>query len=76
MAVYCIDTSALIAAWQERYPPENFPAFWGRVETLIVAGRLVAPVEVLNETTKRSDELHKWLAERKNMFGNWTKRFR
>jgi len=68
MTVYCIDTSALIAAWQERYPLENFPAFWGRVETLIVAGRLVAPVEVLNETTKRSDELHKWLAERKSMF--------
>ena len=68
MTVYCIDTSALIAAWQERYPPENFPAFWGRVEALITAGRLVAPIEVLNEITKRSDELHKWLAERKGMF--------
>ena len=68
MTIYCIDTSALIAAWQERYPPENFPAFWGRIEALIVAGRLVAPVEVLHETTKRSDELHNWLAERRDMF--------
>lgn len=27
---YCIDTSSLIAAWQERYPIENFPNFCDR----------------------------------------------
>jgi Domain of unknown function (DUF4411) len=68
MTVYCIDTSALIAAWQERYPPENFPSFWTRMETLITETRLVAPIEVLRETGKRSDELHAWLNERKHMF--------
>ncbi len=68
MTIYCIDTSALIAAWQERYPPENFPRFWGLMDLLIEDGRLVAPTEVLTETAKRSDELHKWLAERKHMF--------
>src|SRR5262245_17025582 len=68
MTVYCIDTSALIAAWQERYPPENFPPFWRLMGSLIDDGRLVAPMEVLLETQKRSDELHKWLAERKHMF--------
>ncbi|WP_292529984.1 DUF4411 family protein [Methylocystis sp.] len=68
MTIYCIDTSALIAAWQERYPPENFPRFWGLMDSLIEDGRLVAPTEVLTETAKRSDELHKWLAERKYMF--------
>ena len=31
MVVYCIDTSALIAAWQERYPLENFPRVWERL---------------------------------------------
>jgi hypothetical protein len=36
--VYCIDTSSLIAAWQERYPIENFPPFWAKVEALIDAG--------------------------------------
>ncbi|HEX2942518.1 MAG TPA: DUF4411 family protein [Rhodopila sp.] len=66
--VYCIDTSALIAAWQERYPIENFPAFWRRVDGLIAAGNLVAPMEVLRETEKRSDELHEWLSARKSMF--------
>jgi len=66
--VYCIDTSSLIAAWQERYPIENFPAFWVRLDALIAAGRLIAPREVLEETKKRSDELHAWLKARKAMF--------
>lgn len=68
MAVYCVDTSALIAAWQERYPPENFPRVWERFDDLIAAGRLVAPTEVLRETSKRSDELHGWLKQRGTMF--------
>jgi hypothetical protein len=68
MASYCIDTSALIEAWQIRYPPENFPAFWRRVDELIDDGRLIAPIEVLRETGKRSDELHAWLSARKQMF--------
>src|SRR5271165_4468873 len=68
MVTYCIDTSALIAAWQERYPPENFPPFWKRVDDLIDCGRLVAPTEVLRETAKRSDELHDWLSELECMF--------
>jgi hypothetical protein len=68
MDIYCIDTSALIAAWQERYPPENFPPFWRRIDGLIEASRLTAPMEVLRETQKRSDELHKWLLARKQMF--------
>jgi hypothetical protein len=68
MRVYCIDTSSLIAAWQERYPIENFPPFWSKMDALIVEKRLVAPIEVLNEVQKRSDELHAWLNERRSMF--------
>jgi hypothetical protein len=65
---YCIDTSSVIAAWQERYPPENFPSFWVKMDALAVAGSLVAPIEVLHETKKRSDELHAWLKARPFMF--------
>jgi Domain of unknown function (DUF4411) len=57
MTIYCIDTSALIAAWHERYPIENFPPFWDKIDGLISKDRLVAPIEVFNETAKRSDEL-------------------
>ncbi len=68
MRVYCVDTSSLIAAWQERYPIENFPPFWARMDALIEAGRLIAPVEVLNEMKKKSEELHTWLKARPSMF--------
>ena len=68
MKVYCIDTSSLIAAWQERYPIENFPSFWVKIDELVQAGRLVSPVEVRTETSKRSDELHTWLKARPSMF--------
>lgn len=62
--VYCIDTSALIAAWDERYPIENFPPFWDRVEKLGDAKRLWVPEAVIDETAKRSSELNKWLKAR------------
>lgn len=38
------------------------------MEVLVNEGRLVAPVEVLHETKKRSDELHAWLKLHKAMF--------
>jgi Domain of unknown function (DUF4411) len=66
--IYCIDTSSFIAAWQERYPVENFPAFWNMMDALIKAGRLMAPIDVLYEIKKRSDELYSWLKARKAMF--------
>jgi hypothetical protein len=70
--VYCIDTSSLIAAWQEKYPIDNFPAIWTKIHTLIEEERLIAPVDVLLETKKRSDELHTWLKARKTMFRELT----
>lgn len=65
---YCIDTSALIAAWSELYPIEHFPAVWERLDELVEARKLMAPVEVLHETKRRSDDLNKWLGQRKKMF--------
>lgn len=65
---YCIDTSALIAAWSEHYPIEHFPVLWEKLDELVEDGKLMAPIEVLHETKRRSDELHKWLGQRKKMF--------
>ena len=64
--IYCVDTSSLIAAWQERYPIENFPKFWDRMDGLTREDRLISPVEVFHEIKKRSDELHAWLKDRKD----------
>lgn len=58
---YCIDSSSLIAAWEERYPPDNFPKFWEYMKEAIESGLVVVPEAVLDETQKRSTELHKWL---------------
>jgi len=63
--IYCVDTSSLIAAWQERYPIENFPKFWDHIDGLIQEKRMISPMEVFFETKKRSDELHGWLKSRK-----------
>lgn len=66
--VYCIDTSALIAAWYERYKPKRFPKLWDQLDGLIQEGRLVSSLLVLGECEKRSPELHVWLKEREHMF--------
>lgn len=66
--VYCIDTSALIAAWYERYKPKRFPKLWVHLEFLAFNGRLVSSSLVLNECKVRSPELHDWLIIRETMF--------
>ncbi|GAA0273053.1 hypothetical protein LNAOJCKE_4631 [Methylorubrum aminovorans] len=66
--VYCIDTSALIAAWYERYKPNRFPKLWDQLDQLVSDGRLVSSALVLAECKKRSPELYAWLVEREDMF--------
>lgn len=66
--IYCIDTSALIAAWYERYKPNRFPRLWEEIDQLIETGRLVSSIMVLDECSKRSPELHAWLKDRMGMF--------
>ena len=65
---YCIDTSALIAAWSERYPLKRIPPFWKRVDELVASGRLVAPEDVRREIQKKADGLYSWVNERRQMF--------
>lgn len=65
---YCIDTSCIIAAWEERYPLENFPKFWTLFEQAIVNGKILAPEAVLDETEPKSAELHRWLKQHDGMF--------
>ena len=65
---YCIDTSCLIAAWEERYPIDHFPKFWALLDCAITARKICAPIAVHDETEKKSKELHKWLGERDGLF--------
>lgn len=65
---YCIDTSALIAAWSERYPIKRIGSFWDKMNVLIQSGRLIAPEDVRREIRKKTDGLYDWVNERKVMF--------
>ena len=60
-ALYCIDTSAFIAAWDERYPIDVFPQLWAGIADLIGSGRLICPEDVVHELNQRSKDLAAWL---------------
>jgi hypothetical protein len=63
---YCIDSSALIAAWDERYPPENFPKFWALMDEALANGRIIVSEFVIDELMKKSQDLAAWLKDRPN----------
>lgn len=65
---YVVDTSALIAAWSERYPTKRVPNFWKEMDGLIDSRRVVSPEDVRREIKEKSDGLGEWLNGRRNMF--------
>ena len=60
--IYSLDTSALIAAFHERYPIENFPSLWCKIEALIKKGRLKMSQIVFDEAM-RDTEIKQWCDE-------------
>ena len=61
-SIYSIDTSALIAAFHERYPIENFPSLWREIEALIKNGRLKMS-QIVFEEAMRDTEIKQWCDE-------------
>ncbi len=59
LTVYSLDTSALIAAFHERYPITNFPSLWKQIENLIKEGRLKMSQIVFEEAMKDT-EIKQW----------------
>ena len=57
--VYSLDTSALIAAFHERYPIQNFDSLWRRIEELIRNGRMKMS-QVVFEEAMRDTEIKQW----------------
>jgi Domain of unknown function (DUF4411) len=53
--------------WVRHYPPDVFPTLWARLQEVIAAGDIVSSEEVYVELAKKSDELHAWIKDRKDM---------
>ncbi|MEA3407181.1 MAG: DUF4411 family protein [Chloroflexota bacterium] len=66
--LFCIDTSALIHAWNRDYPPDVFGTIWENLEILIAAGSLISPEEVLLELERGGDEIYDWAKSQASMF--------
>lgn len=63
--IYCVDTSAFIAAWIESYPQDVTPRLWAEcMPGLVEEGRLITPKEVLIELERKAgkdDGLYEWV---------------
>ena len=59
--IYFPDSSALVAAWEERYPQELFPGVWQFVDSL--GDRLKICEEVRIEIKRHAPDLLEWLGE-------------
>lgn len=60
--VYSLDLSALFAAFNERYPIENFPGFWRKMEELIRSDRLIMP-EVAFDKALKDERVKEWVTD-------------
>jgi len=70
---YIMDSSSLIDL-NKHSPIDVFPSVWKNLKSLISQGRLVAPLEVLNEITQMDDQLSKWVKEQANFFRDPTEK--
>jgi hypothetical protein len=66
LAVYSVDSSALIHGWRRAYRPKNFGFLWDRFGELAEQGRFRATIEVYHELERKDDELFAWCKERKD----------
>lgn len=62
------DTSGLIAAWEERYPPDILQPLWDKFAASVAAGEMVAPEEVATELKQRSKDLRDFLSAQPGFF--------
>lgn len=62
--LYSLDTSSVIAAWDERYPMDNFPRFWEQLDKALTGGLIVVHEAVIDELDKKSKDAAAWLKKR------------
>jgi hypothetical protein len=65
---YSVDTSAILNAWRQHYPPDLFQPLWQKVGDLVEGGKLIATEEVFVELGKKDDEVYSWARQHRYMF--------
>ena len=68
MATYCFDTSAFVEAWRRLYPPDVFPSYWQNLRELARTELICSPDEVLEELSRKEDDLYTWARELDGFF--------
>jgi hypothetical protein len=63
--LYVIDTSSLVTM-KFAYRNTVFPSLWKNVDQLIVDGRIIAPIQVLDELHRKDDKVYRWAQDHKN----------
>jgi hypothetical protein len=53
--------------WVRYFPPDVFPTLWDYLDESIANGEIICSEEVYVETSKKADELHEWIKDRKEM---------
>ena len=69
--IYFADTSALISAWFERYPPELFGSVWRFIDEL--GGRVKVIEEARNEIDRHADDTVSEEGMQVNAMRSWLK---
>lgn len=62
---FVFDTNVFISGQKVHYPVKIFPSVWDMVEQWMIAGYVVVPRAVLVELKDRSDEVYKWMNDRR-----------
>ncbi len=60
---YCIDTSALIDAWYEYFPPDLFEPVWNTLSEMCEREDIVSVEMVMDELRAQDDDLQKWAGQ-------------
>ena len=63
---YVLDTSSLLNTWRDHLPIDVAPGVWDNLAGLIVEGRAISPIDVLEELSKKDDDVHAWAKARRD----------
>ena len=64
--VFLIDSNALITPFQQYYPFDLVPGFWGQVKVGIDTGKIIIASKVFDEVITGGDDLSSWILQFKD----------